>query len=592
MPPRLARAAIALLPLTVTPLRAQTPGAADTGVVRGPVGASLDQLLSRLAAHGLSGAILVAKGDTVVLHRGYGLANRSTGAPVTAETPFMIGSLSKQITAAAIVKLEAQGKLSTADTLGRFFPGLPAEKARITLHQLLTHSAGLPYLERNMFAEVSREQAMREALELPLEFPPGQRHAYANPGYTILAGVVERASGETFEAYVAKQLFEPAGMRSSGFMGEARWREPRVATRSYSGSNDEGPMAAFPGIAKAVGAGSVITTAGDLFRWEQALRGTALLPDSARRKLWAPHVPTGQGSGSYGYGWNVAKTIRGTTVITHAGDIGGYNADMRRYVDEGFTVIFLSNARTAGAGYRQAVMNGVALQMVGAPGGPKPPAVAKLAPDALRRLAGTYALPAGGRIAARPDSAGRLVLSADSQEGISLLAGADTAQRAVERDLSDRAARVAEAAARGDAEPLIAALHPSIPQDAARTGVLGAMRALRDSLGDFTRAEALGTAVRSPGAATSYVRLHFARGSRLGAYGWAGGGDQRRIAAIDDDLAVAMETPFVPESPTTLAAYDMFADKTIRATFSSGTVTVSGPGGSATAKRQGVVRRE
>ncbi|HKG95961.1 MAG TPA: serine hydrolase domain-containing protein [Gemmatimonadaceae bacterium] len=584
-------ATLLLLSLAAAPIRAQSPAAADTGVVRGQMGAALDQLLSRLAAYGLSGAMLVAKGDTVVLHRGYGLANRAANAPVAPETPFMIGSLSKQITAAAIVKLEAERKLATTDTLGKFFPGLPPEKARITLHQLLTHTAGYPYLEPNMFAEVSREQAVRQALELPLDRPPGERYAYANPGYTILAGVVERASGETFEAYLTKHLLEPAGMRSTGFMGEPRWRDARVTTHSYSDANDEGPMAGFPGIAKAVGAGSIITTAGDLFRWERALRGGALLPDSATRKLWAPHVPTGQGpvSVSYGYGWNVVRTLRNTTLINHGGDIGGYNADMRRYADEGFTVIFLSNARSGGVGYRQAVMNSMALTMVGAPGGLQPPAVARLSPAALRPHAGTYALPSGARLAARLDSAGgtaRLVLSAESQEGISLLAGADSSRRAMEQELNALAGRVAEAAARGDVEPLVAALHPSIPTDGARDGVQAAMRALRDTLGDFARAEVVGTAVRSPGSATTYVRLHFARGSRLGAYGWSAvGPGQLRIAGIDDDLPAAMATPFLPESPTTLAAFDMFASKTVRATFSSGSVTIAGPGGSATARR-------
>src|SRR5215208_1225710 len=288
-------ATLLLLSLAAAPIRAQSPAAADTGVVRGQMGAALDQLLSRLAAYGLSGAMLVAKGDTVVLHRGYGLANRAANAPVAPETPFMIGSLSKQITAAAIVKLEAERKLAKTDTLGKFFPGLPPEKARITLHQLLTHTAGFPYLDPNMFAEVSRDEAVRGALALPLDRQSGERYAYASPGYTILAGVVERASGETFEAYLTKHLLEPAGMRRTGFMGEARWRDPGVPTHSYSDANDEGAMSAFPGMAKAVGAGSIITTAGDLFRWERALRGGALLPDSVTRKLWAPHVPTGQG---------------------------------------------------------------------------------------------------------------------------------------------------------------------------------------------------------------------------------------------------------------------------------------------------------
>ena len=112
-------------------------------IVKGELGARLDAYMTRLSAFGMSGSLLVAKGGEVILDKGYGLADRKRGVPVEPSTPFMIGSLSKQFTAAAILKLEMEGKLSTSDTLGRFFPGAPADKRGITLHQLLTHTASL-----------------------------------------------------------------------------------------------------------------------------------------------------------------------------------------------------------------------------------------------------------------------------------------------------------------------------------------------------------------------------------------------------------------------------------------------------------------
>ncbi|HKG95962.1 MAG TPA: serine hydrolase domain-containing protein, partial [Gemmatimonadaceae bacterium] len=377
---------LALTLASAAAARAQAP--ADTGVVRTDVAAALDTLMKRLEAFGLSGALLVAERGEVILHRGYGLASRERGLRVRPETPFLIAALSMQFTAAAILKLEADGKLTTTDTLGRFFPQAPADKRGLTLHQILTHTAGFPLLEADKFAAVNRDQLMREVLALPLQSAPGGQPLFSYPGYALLAGVIERASGETFERYLTSRLFRPAGMRSTGFFGEARWLAPGVVTRSYTDSSDEGPLGQFPGGAKAVGSGSIVTTAGDLYRWERALRDTLILPDSAKQKFWTPHATLGDSPNAYGYGWVVQRTARGTRMIAHAGDLFGYNSEMRRYVDDNFTVIFLSNARTDGFGYREVPLETIELRMAGVPGGLDPPALASRRPPpaALRAL--------------------------------------------------------------------------------------------------------------------------------------------------------------------------------------------------------------
>ena len=126
------------------PLAGQPPASTASAVVREGLGATIDTFLTRAAAHGLSGAIVVARGGEVILRKGYGVADRARGTDVTAETSFFIGSLAKQFTAAATLRLTADGKLTLDDTLGAFFPNAPADKRAITLRHLLSHTSGLP----------------------------------------------------------------------------------------------------------------------------------------------------------------------------------------------------------------------------------------------------------------------------------------------------------------------------------------------------------------------------------------------------------------------------------------------------------------
>lgn len=534
---------------------------ATTSLVSPGDGAKVDDYLRRLEVFGMSGSILVAEGDDVVLRQGYGLADRVPGTPITPDTPFVIGSLSKQFTAAAIVKLESEGRLSVDDRLERFFPAAPADKRDITVAELLTHTSGLPYLPANdLLAPSPRPEVMAEMLGLPLA---GRgTYSYSTPGYTLLAGVVEAASGRSYEDYVASELFRPAGMRSTGFMGEDRWKT--AATHSYSGTTDEGPFRDLGAVDRGVGAGTVVTTPGDLWRWVEHLRHD----DAASRALWTPRVPTGRPDTAFGYGWNIVTTPKGR-VVTHAGDLGGYNAECRIYLDRGVTIVFFSNGRPSGAGYREAVLNATSQILAGEPH-PEPPRVSGT-PDPA--LSGTWRL-ADGTIDVRVDG-GIARLSADSQEGISILAGPPDAA------LSGTALAVATGMAAGDYAALQASLHPSLPF-AGMQGDLDAANADRIArLGPLVGVDLLGTAVTGPRSARSWFRLRHERGDEVGALGWVDG----KILGIDGQMSRAAETVFAPEGPARLAAYDMFTGATVRAAFDGDHATFSGPGGDATATR-------
>jgi CubicO group peptidase (beta-lactamase class C family) len=313
---------------------------------------TLDTYFTRAAEVGFSGAVLLAERGEVVLHEAYGLADRSSGSTLTAASPFHIGSVGKQFTAAAVLRLEADGRLTTDDRLDRFFPDIPADKQAITVHQLLSHTSGLPVLTTRPFMEVrTRAEIMREMLELPLRSEPGAGYAYSNVGYALLAGVIESASGESYERYLERAIFEPAGLRDTGFIEDAeRWAGSGVW--SYSGEGDEGePLSGMRPLPKAVGAGSIVSTVGDLYRWDRALLTDAVLPASARGRLFGEMAVIGAGR-HYGYGWMITRTQRGETLVHHAGDLGGFNTDLRRYVEPDLVLIVASNARTEEGGYR------------------------------------------------------------------------------------------------------------------------------------------------------------------------------------------------------------------------------------------------
>jgi CubicO group peptidase (beta-lactamase class C family) len=529
----------------------------DRPTVRTELGARIDRYLSALAVYGMSGSIVVAKDGQVIVHKSYGLADRSAGVALATDMPMLIGSLSKQFVAAAILKLEAQGRVRVTDTLGRFFEDVPDDKRTITIHQLLTHTAGLEYLPGGeLFAPMERADVMRATLAVPLKSAPGAGFAYSNLGYTLIAGIIERVAGTRFEDYIRKELMAPAGMRHTGFETDTgAWRS-RLTVHSYTGSADEGPASAFPIAPKLTGAGSVVTTVADLYRWELALNGSAVLPDSSRRKLFTPHVDAG-GPARYAYGWNVITTVRGTKLLAHAGDIGGYNADFRRYVDEGLVVIFISNARAAGGGYREAVMNNVSLLVSGAPYAAAPDVV-ELDAHRLDTFTGRYRLSSGELVRLWRDGA-HLLVGAERQEGIGLLSGAapdDSASAAV---YNERTLSIARDLASGDFTAFQRVLTPSLPFDEARDEIGRLLRSYADSLGPLRETVVLGTAVLSKTSARTYWRLVYERGSVMQEWSWKGG----VITGLDGELESAMTTLLAPTSPTTASSFDPFTGRTI-----------------------------
>lgn len=298
-----------------------------------------------LADNGFSGATLIAKDGDVVFSEGYGLADEANKVPNTRETVFDTGSLSKQFTAAAILHLEEQGLLQLTDTLPQFFEHVPAEKANIAVHQLLTHTSGLtPYVYESDFEKMSREEAVQAALDSELELDPGEKYMYSDTGYGLLAAIVEIVSGQAFTEYLHQNLFEPAGMDSTGFYNEQKWADLTVA-HGYNNDKDLGSAGSRPGpYWGLLGFGGVLSTVGDLHCWHLALEENSMLSAESTEKLFTPYTDEdNNGESYYGYGWVIMDDPDFGQIIWHDGATDSQNAIFIHAVDHDLFVIVLTN---------------------------------------------------------------------------------------------------------------------------------------------------------------------------------------------------------------------------------------------------------
>jgi CubicO group peptidase (beta-lactamase class C family) len=347
------RSVLAFAVLSAAPacVPAQTPAIEPdpltTGLVTPGPGADLHRYLESTVPLGFSGAFLVARSGDVVLHEGYGLADRENEIPYSAATVFDIGSITKPFTAAAILKLEEEGRLRTSDPISRFFPDVPDDKQPITVHHLLTHSAGFVDGFGGDYDVMPRDSLVGLALASRLQSEPGTRYAYSNAGYSLLGAIIEIASGRSYEQYLHARLFVPAGMRQTGYT-IPDWTDAALAV-GYSGAGRWGspidqrwaPDGPWWNLRTN---GGLLSTLGDLYRWHLALQDDVVLSAASKAKLFAPHVAmNAEGTLHYGYGWMVATTARDTRLVAHSGGNSYFVADFSRYVDEDVVILMASN---------------------------------------------------------------------------------------------------------------------------------------------------------------------------------------------------------------------------------------------------------
>jgi CubicO group peptidase (beta-lactamase class C family) len=315
----------------------------------------IEDYLAEKETAGFSGMILIAKGEEVLLRNAYGLANREEQLAPTPETPFCIGSLTKQFTAAAILHLATQDKLQFSDSIAAYFPDTPADKSAITIHHLLTHTAGLEDIFGDDYELVSRDWIVDQALNSSLLWEPGHQYQYSNAGYSLLGAITELVSGQPYERYLHEHLLQPAGLRKTGYVlpkwnamelavgyeNDARWGTPLDHPWA-----DDGPSWNLRAN------GGLFSTINDLHQWLLSLKNNQILSPEATAKFFGRHVEIGPDH-YYGYGWGIALTPHGTQRIGHLGGNGVFNAVYRCWpADDYLMLIMLTNVdRFAGEKY-------------------------------------------------------------------------------------------------------------------------------------------------------------------------------------------------------------------------------------------------
>lgn len=306
-----------------------------------------DFIREEMASHHMPGLELAVVRDGVpVKVQSYGLANVELQVPVRRETVFQSGSVGKQFTAAAILLLAQDGKLTIDDPVGKHLPAAPKAWEKVTLRHLLTHTSGV--WDRSADVDLRREYPDVELLKLAfsadLLTPPGYSRGYSNLGYVVLGLVVAKVSGKSYGEFLRERIFEPLGMKAARIVGSDGDLVPNRASgyrmREGTLANQEWVSTTF----NSTGDGALYVTVDDLVRWDAALYTDVPLTRASREAMWAP-VKTGVGSISeYGFGWYL-DGIRGHRRVHHAGAWQGFNACIQRYVDDKLTVIVLANLR-------------------------------------------------------------------------------------------------------------------------------------------------------------------------------------------------------------------------------------------------------
>jgi CubicO group peptidase (beta-lactamase class C family) len=299
----------------------------------------------------LRGAALLQRGaeDLVAVACGTTGTGRDTNCSLG--TRFQIASVTKQFTAAAVLLLADRGVLSVSDPIGGWLDGCPAAWDPITVHHLLSHSAGLVHWLGLPGLDVTRPVPASEKLRVfaaaPLLSPPGERYSYSSPGYVLLAHILERAAGLPYGAFVAQEIFDPLGMAAT-FNGTPDGR-PSLAAGRQAGT----AVPSFDLDTLGLGTGSIWSTVGDLARWDRALANGEILSEAARRAMFAIHVPVEDDDGlvrteGYGYGWFIGSAAGGHRIFYHPGDNPGYRSVNAWFPDDDVRLAVLSNEGATG----------------------------------------------------------------------------------------------------------------------------------------------------------------------------------------------------------------------------------------------------
>ena len=306
-------------------------------------GSRIDTLISAYSKlNKFNGTVLVAKNGGILLNKGYGYRNAAGKVLNNDQSIFQLGSITKQFTAAVILKLQQEKKLTVSDKISKYFPAFPKGDS-ITIHHLLTHTSGIynytndgNFMANEITKPHNREQMMALFKDKSLDFSPGTAWNYSNSGYSLLGYIIEAVTKISYEEAVRQYIFTPLGMTHSGF-DFTHLKSPDKTT-GYAILDDKfANKAPIVDSTVSFSAGAIYSTTGDLYRWHEALQQNTILSKEQQEKAFTPVKK------NYGYGWSI-DSIEGKRRVGHGGGIPGYITNESRVPEDDIDIVLLSNA--------------------------------------------------------------------------------------------------------------------------------------------------------------------------------------------------------------------------------------------------------
>ncbi len=299
--------------------------------------------------------LAVALQDSLVWEAAFGLADVENAVPLSAQTVFRIASISKPIAAIAVMQLVEQGKVSLDDDIRKYVPAFPKKRWRVTIRHILTHTSGIRHYRPGEFLIKDHFDTLEQAIAIfredSLKFEPGTDYSYSSYAFNLLAGVVEKASGMSFEEYLRKFVWEPSGMRRTFF--EHQLVIVPLRSRQYFIRDNELLNAPFVDLSIKWAGGGMISSAGDLIRLHIALDKGILLSEATRRLMQTPYTLKNGKTISKGLAWSISRDSEGHTIVSHSGGATGGTTFLGRIPETGFALAILTNLQGIGKPLRE-----------------------------------------------------------------------------------------------------------------------------------------------------------------------------------------------------------------------------------------------
>jgi CubicO group peptidase (beta-lactamase class C family) len=289
-------------------------------------------------------ALAVIKNGEIVKAKGYGLANVELNARVTPETIFQSGSVGKQFTSTLVMMLVEEGKIGVDDPISKYLPDSPEIWNPITVRHLLTHTSGISnnlYRQINMRQDYTEDELLKKIASIPLDFQPGEKWRYSNPGYILLGIIVGKVTGKFYGDVMREKIFAPLGMTTARVINEEDIIPNRAAGYRLVSGELKNQQWVAPRL-NTTADGSLYMTVLDLAKWDAALYGEKLLKRASLDVMWTPVKLTGGNIHPYGFGWSLGE-VRGHRIVEHGGAWQGFTSFISRYVNDKFTVVALTN---------------------------------------------------------------------------------------------------------------------------------------------------------------------------------------------------------------------------------------------------------